>query len=107
MSDMHPDPPPPAAAPLAPSICRAGTPSARASIDWEDIRVKAWQISLMIASAYVVAYPEKWGWLAPVLTGSAGMSKSPTAKSTKTATTTAGAIAATVALTLGWRLWLA
>jgi len=50
------------------------------SINWDDLRVKGWHAALIVATAYVAARPEKWGWLAPVLTASAGMSKAPTAR---------------------------
>lgn len=53
-------------------------PSMFASIDWTDIRRKVWHAGLIVASAYVSAKPEKYGWLMPVLTAVAGTSAPPT-----------------------------
>ena len=46
------------------------------TIDWNDLRVKAWQAALMLASAYAATDP-RYSWAVPVLTGMAGMSQSP------------------------------
>lgn len=74
-------PPPPRRRPAPPA-----QPSVFASIDWDGFRRKGWSIALTLASAYVASKPEKFGWLAPVLTAAAAVSKPPQAANLKTET---------------------
>lgn len=53
-------------------------PSAFASVNWGDLRRKGWAAALTLATAYVATEPEKYGWLAPVLTAWAAASSPPT-----------------------------
>jgi hypothetical protein len=52
-------------------------PGALSRVNWSDLRVKGWAAALTLATAYVATKPEKYGWLAPVLTAWAAASKPP------------------------------
>lgn len=45
-------------------------------INWDDLRVKAWHVGLVLAAAYASSHPG-WEWLLPVLVPAAGMSAPP------------------------------
>lgn len=78
---MHTDPSSPFADPPAPPLPRRAAPprqpSAFASVNWGDLRTKGWAAALTLATAYVATKPDKYGWLAPVLTAWAAASKPP------------------------------
>lgn len=75
---------PTTAAPLPPVRPRPGgtprRPSAFAAVGWNDLRVKGWAAVLTLATAYVATKPEKYAWLAPVLTAWAAASKPPSVR---------------------------
>ncbi len=68
----------PPAAPAARRPIPTSRPSVLRAVNWDDLRVKGWSAALTLATAYVATKPEKWGWLAPVLTAWAAASKPPT-----------------------------
>ena len=47
-----------------------------ASVDWEDVRRKAWHLALTLAAAYAVVDP-RFAWAVPVLTMAASQSTPP------------------------------
>lgn len=71
----------PALAPPKSPAVRAPAPvrprSTLAGIRWDDLRVKGWAAALTLATAYVSTKPDRYGWLAPVLTAWAAASKPP------------------------------
>ena len=82
----NPEPPrsvfvPPTTTPATPPAARrpipASRPSAMRAVNWSDLRVKGWAAALTLATAYVATKPDKYGWLAPVLTAWAAASKPP------------------------------
>jgi len=46
-------------------------------VEWTEARRKAWIALVTLASAYAAWKPERWGWVIPVLTAWAGLSKPP------------------------------